>query len=131
MGKNRKFSPEYKKEMVERMETCSNISALARETGIKRKSLNEWRTKYRRGGISLLGTVGKRLPIVTAVGFPAPPRVAPAENPLRKQVRELEGKVGRQEMAIDFLKQALQRVEAARAKKNSPGADSSTPTSGK
>jgi transposase-like protein len=38
-GKWQKFSPEFKEKALERMEGCSNVTALASELGIRRKWL--------------------------------------------------------------------------------------------
>jgi transposase-like protein len=41
----RVFSREFKLEVVRRMEAGTNISALARELGIRRRLLNQWRER--------------------------------------------------------------------------------------
>ena len=46
----RLFSREFKLAALARMEAGENVSALARELGVKRKSLYEWRDRFRRGG---------------------------------------------------------------------------------
>ena len=46
-----------------------------------------------------------------------------------RRVAELERKVGQQQLEIDFLEGALQRIEASRRPIDGPGATASTPRS--
>ena len=39
----RNFSDEFRAQALERMKTCDNVTALARELGIRRKFLYYWR----------------------------------------------------------------------------------------
>jgi transposase len=55
----RVFSREFKLAVVRRMVAGTNISALARELGIRRKLLNQWRDALRRGGPPALREVGR------------------------------------------------------------------------
>lgn len=65
MRTNRKFSVAFKKEAVERMKRCENVSALAVELKVLRKTLYEWR--------AALDGRPKR-------GRPPKPRGSPAAN---------------------------------------------------
>jgi hypothetical protein len=47
----------------------------------------------------------------------------------RRQIAELERKVGEQQVALDFFKQALQRIEASRRPSDGNGATGSSPRS--
>jgi hypothetical protein len=47
----------------------------------------------------------------------------------RRQIAALEAKVGRQQLDLDFFKQALQRIEASRRPNEQPGATASSPRS--
>jgi transposase-like protein len=42
-GRPRKYSEEFRQEVLARMKTCTNVTALARELGIRRKFLYKWR----------------------------------------------------------------------------------------
>jgi len=55
----RSFSQKYKLEVVKRMESGENISALAHELAIKREVLYRWRDAHRLGGPSALRAVGR------------------------------------------------------------------------
>ena len=45
-----RFSREFKLEALRRMEAGENVSVLARELGVSRKSIYQWRNRYRLGG---------------------------------------------------------------------------------
>ena len=44
------FSREFKLEVLRRMEAGENVSVLARKLGVSRKSIYQWRNRYRLGG---------------------------------------------------------------------------------
>ena len=115
-GPRRKYSDEFRQRALERMETCDNVTGLARELGIRRKWLYKWRDKA-------LGRV--RGPRAIA---PAKPAVEERE---RKRVADLERLVARQALEIDFFKGALQRVEERRRKREETSGTASTSKSGK
>lgn len=116
-GPARKYSDEFRREALERMKTCDNIAALARELGVRRKWLYKWRDLARSG----------RVPVV---GRPPKPKVK-AEEKDRKRITELERLVARQALEIDFFKGALQRVEEQRRKREQISGTASTSKSGK
>jgi|SRR5947209_11928811 len=118
----RSFNREFKEGIVKRMLGGESPSALSRELTIRRKLLYEWRDQYRRGGAALLRTPG-RPPhgSVSYAGVTPVPPVPPAARQESK-LAELERKVGRQQLVIDFLAGALRRVEGESAKTNSSGA---------
>jgi transposase-like protein len=111
----RKYSPEFRRDVLEKMKTCPNISALARELGVRRKWLYAWKKRA-------LGGQQEQTP-------------AEAPNPaataaLRKRVAELEALTARQGLELDFFTGALQRIEERRRKRESTSAPGSTSKSG-
>ena len=116
MGRPRKFSDEFRAQALERMKTCDNVTALARELGIRRKFLYHWRDQA-------LG----RVPASEASRKPKPP----VEGRERKRVAELERLVARQALELDFFKGALQRVEELRRKREQTSGAAFTSKSGK
>ena len=54
----RRFSREFKLAALRRMQGGENVSALARELGIRRKYLYEWLERYRIGGAVGLRSCG-------------------------------------------------------------------------
>lgn len=105
----RKYSPEFRREALEKMKTCANVSRLARELGIRRKWLYQW--KEDSGG----------------------PAAAPAEADARgeRKVKDLEALVARQSLELDFFKGALQRIEEQRRKREETSEPGSTSESAK
>ena len=115
MGTPRKYSAEFRQQALERMQNCDNVTALARELGIRRKWLYAWRDQA-------LG----RAPAPTP-GVPAKPA---GEDRERKRIAELERLVAKQALEIDFFKGALQRVEELRRKREQTSGAASTSKSG-
>ena len=111
----RKYSPEFRREALERMKDCDSIAGLARELGIRRKWLYKWKDEAE-----------------AAAKNPVAARKRPsATDRLAKRVRELEALVGRQSEEIDFFKGALQKVEARRRGDGGSGETASTTRSEK
>lgn len=97
------------------MKACDNISALARELGIRRKLLYKWKDEAEE-----------------AAKYPQRRVEQPtAEERLAKRVRELEALGGRQSEEIDFFKGALQRIEERRRKREQTSGAASTSKSSK
>src|SRR5580692_10502866 len=55
----RRFSREFKLEALRRMEAGENVSDLARQLGVSRKSIYQWRNRYRLGGSKALRGRGR------------------------------------------------------------------------
>ena len=111
----RTFSTEFKQAVVVRLETGERIAAVAEELKIRRKLLYEWRAAYRRLGAA--GLNRKRGPKpggarASPDAAPAPP--APLTDLARAQARiaELERKIGKQQMDLDFFREALRLIDA-------------------
>ncbi len=111
--KARVFTRDYKLKAVERMLAGEKPSAIARELKVLRKLLYEWKDAYIAGGSAALRTRGR--PRKDLAPVPAlKPRSDRAELlQARKQIAELERKVGKQVLQLDFFAEALRRVEAA------------------
>src|SRR5262249_19349368 len=54
-----RFSREFKLEALRRMEAGANVSDLARQLGVSRKSIYQWRNRYRLGGSKALRGRGR------------------------------------------------------------------------
>ena len=112
MGKrrNRRWSSEEKRRVVERMESCRHQD-LADELEVDRRQLYAWRMQVRR---EAEGPVGEG-----------------REQRLEREVRQLREALGRKVMEADFLRGALRRIEARRQSSGSSGETASTKKSGK
>jgi transposase-like protein len=137
-SKGRRYSREVKLAAVKRMLAGENVPLLAEEIGTTRKSLYEWRRSYLRGGAQALR--GRGQPWASVAAEP-PPRVNAAAPPLpgtgeppalaelakaRGRIRELERKVGQQQLDLDFFQHALRTIREKRQPSDGSGAKSST-----
>jgi transposase len=113
----RRFSREFKLAAVRRIENGEKPSVVAQSLGVKMEVIGRWRQKVRNAGEQALRGVG-RPKGVAARGSPAGLR--------KPQMADLERLVGRQQAAIDFLEQALHRVEALRQPKKDNGGTASS-----
>jgi transposase-like protein len=120
--KSSDLSVEFKRAAVALMAPGVKISALARELGVCRQRLYEWREAMQLGDDQLRrpGRPKRRV---------EPPAQASDLAGARKRVAELERRLGQQQLELDFFKQALRQVEALRRPDNGPGATASTPSS--
>jgi transposase len=115
----RQFSRTFKLEALARFESAGNVEALARELGIRRELLYVWRRKFVASGADGLNNAGRPRPSgQSAQALSADQRTA-----------ELERRIGRQALEIDFLEGALRRIEASRQPSDGPGAMGSSPRS--
>lgn len=105
MAKNRlvKCPEEIRKMALERMQSCTNITALAKELGLSRSALYKWKWQteaHEEGG----------LPVRT----------------LQKKTHELERLLAEKTLEVDFFKGALQKIEARRQRSSNSGGAAST-----
>lgn len=111
----RTFSTEFKKAVVLRLEAGERIASVADELEIRRKLLYEWRAGYRRlGAAGLNRKRGPKPGGVRASPDAAPATPAPLSDLARAQARivELERKIGKQQMDLDFFREALRLIDA-------------------
>ncbi|MCW5978765.1 MAG: transposase [Bryobacteraceae bacterium] len=96
MGQTRrKFTKEFKEAAVRRLELGASMAEVARACEVDANVLHRWRRELRERG---------------AKAFSGNGRSRSEEN----RVAELERKVGRQAMEIDFLRRCLQHADEQR-----------------
>jgi transposase len=128
----RSFSREFKLKAIERLEAGESGSALARELTVKRTILYRWRDAWRAGGAEAVRGKRGRPTKAEALAMAAARGVAGKVNDLaqaRRQIAELERKVGQQQLDLDFFREALRHVEASRRANDGPGVTASSPAS--
>jgi transposase len=128
----RVFSREFKLKVIERLEAGESGSALALELTVKREMLYRWRDAWREGGPEALRSKLGRPPKAEAFAMERARAVAARASDLaeaRRQIAELQSKIDQQQQDLDFLKQALRRIETSRRPSISPGAKASSPRS--
>lgn len=120
--KRKEPTVEFKRAAVGLMVPGVKISALARELGVCRQRLYDWRNAMQAGD-DQLRRPGRAKRTV------APPAQANDLAGAQRRVAELERRLGQQQLELDFFKEALRRVERLRHPGNGPGATASTPSS--
>ena len=103
--KGQRYSNEFRRQAVERMCGCNNIVRLAREMGVCRRVLYNWRDRLDESN--------------------APPTRA-RELMLRKQILKLKRLLANKTIELDCFRHALQRVGARRRQNFHPGDKAST-----
>ena len=98
----RRFTQEFKLAAVEQLEQGASAAEVARVFEITSNLLNRWRREFRQGPGNAFPGEGKRRWEQTPTA-------------------QLERKVGRRAMEIDFLKGCLQRIEQQRKLRASTG----------
>jgi transposase len=139
----RRFSREFKLAALRRMQGGENVSALARELGIRRKYLYAWLERYRIGGAVGLRSCGRPTkeealamsaeegPPPDPKGVLLPPTASDRGSLLKaeRRIAELERKIGRQQVELDFFQRALRQVKDVRQRSGTLGAPASTRSS--
>lgn len=125
-GKSVRYSVEFKREALRRLESCRNVSALARELGIRRKYLYQWQAAVRQRGEQGLRSspVKAPQPEPGAPALPAPPRDAP------RRIAELERLLGEKQLEVDFFRRTFEHVRGALPRTAEDGGTPSTTESG-
>jgi transposase len=120
-GKRRVFSREFKLLAVQRVLGGESPAAVSREVQVPGGHLYKWCRHYRRGGVDALRSACRPRKIgVVDLAAPVDPGSA------RKRVSELERKIGQQQLELDFFRQALRQVGAARQPSDELGVRAST-----
>jgi transposase-like protein len=107
-----RWPEEFRRRAVERMKTCDNVAALAKELGVYRCLLYKWRERF--APIDEEPAIGEATPVT-----------------LRRKLQQLKRVVVDKTLEVDFFKGALQKVEARRQRTGSSGATASTTRSRK
>jgi transposase len=126
------LSTAEKERLVRRLEAGERVAVLAKEAGVLRKSLYEWRAAYRAFGAAGLnrkrGPKGGRASGGPAAGASGPPDARPPNTPqpadeqakAQARIGELERLVGRQQADIDFFREALRSWDEKRRASGAP-----------
>ena len=125
----RTFSWDVKERAVKRMLSGERPTALSRELGVARPKLYKWRDQYQRGGAGLWRRAVGRPEDGARSSSSARCVEERTDQAAKLQRAELERKVGRQQLVIDFLQEALRRVEGGHEQTTSSGVTGSIPTS--
>src|ERR1700759_167254 len=117
MGKKtRSYSAEFKQEAVRRMAHATSITGLAKELGIRRKFLYQWRHQFEAEGKVGLERRRGRPP-----GSKSETVKPPGPSAAELRIAELERLLGRKQLEVDFLKRAFEHVRGAASSHTSDG----------
>ena len=109
----RRYTKEFRRRAVERLQSCDNIVALSQELGVHRRLLYQWRDQSE------------------AFESAESPPGSSRESTLRKEISQLQRVLAEKTLEVDFFKGALQKVEARRQKSGISGEKASTTKSKK
>ena len=109
---------DFKRRVVARMRTSKNIAGLARELGIDRSLLYQWK-------LQLAGRPQPRRADLSQS------RESAAEKKLREENRRLKEALGEKALEADFFASALRRIEEQRRKNTASGEIACTPKYGR
>lgn len=116
----RVFSTAFKEAVVLRLEAGERLAAVADELKIRRKLLYEWRAAYRAMGVAGLnrkrGPKKGALASVKSDAAPATPAPLSDLALAKARIAELERKIGKQQMDLDFFREALRLIDALQTK---------------
>lgn len=124
-GKRRVYSREFKLSAVKRALAGESVEALSRELGVPGGHLYRWRQRYRAGGAEALRPACRPRKGTEVLDLEPSKDLVTA----RRQISELERKVGKQQLELDFFRAALRQVEGARRPNDGPGERASTRSS--
>jgi transposase-like protein len=108
-----KYPRAFRERAVERMKNCDSVLELARELGVHRSVLYDWRDQL--------------APRYRAEWQKAEET---GESRLERENRLLKQALAEKTLEVDFFKGALQKVAARRQQNNKPGETASTTKSG-
>jgi transposase len=128
--KHRYFSVEEKQSAVQRMAAGEAASTVARDIGAARDTLYKWYRKYQEGGADELRRTGRPRKAEALNARARSWQEAPDElTAARRQIAELQRKVGEQQVDLDFFRKALRHVEETRQAQAARGGAASTKSS--
>ena len=125
--KRRVFNREVKLSAVRRLMAGESAPRIAQELQIGPSHLSKWWANYRRYGAEGLRPAHR--PLKADAAKLEPMAVAADLAGAQQRIRELERKVGQQQLELDFFQKALRQVGQARRPSDGSGLQTSTPRS--
>ena len=114
--KRARYSAEFKQDAVRRMAESKTITGLAKELGIRRKFLYQWRDLLQAGGKAALERKPGRPP-----GSQSKTAFRPTPSAAELRIAELERLLGRKQLELDFFKRTFEQVRGVAAARTSDG----------
>jgi transposase-like protein len=114
--KPKSYSADFKQDAVRRMAQAKTITGLAKELGIRRKFLYQWRHQLEAEGRAGLERRRGRPP-----GSKSQVVSPPGPSAAELRIAELERLLGRKQLEVDFLKRAFEQVRGVTSNRTSDG----------
>jgi transposase len=114
--KQKSYSADFKQEAVRRMAQAKTITGLAKELGLRRKFLYQWRHQLEAEGRAGLERRRGRPP-----GSKSQTVSPPGPSAVELRIAQLERLLGRKQLEVDFLKRAFEQVRGAAPSRTSDG----------
>lgn len=114
---SRTFTTDFKQALMLRLEAGETLASVSKDAGVRRKSLYEWRAAWRALGVAGLNRKRGRKPGKPGTTRALSSRGAASEAAIdelaqaRVRIAELEGVIGRQQVDLDFFRQALRLAD--------------------
>ena len=124
--RRKRWSLEFKLQVIARMDDAVNVTVLAEELGINRELLYLWRRKYQAGGARALPPVGRPSHLSRLVDGLVVESSANGIEAKQRRIDELERKIGQQQVELDFFRAALRHVGDQQPRKGGSGGTTST-----
>ena len=126
----RYLSEAQKRAAVSRVAAGEAVSTVARSIGVNRNRLYEWCRKYREGGAEAVRRTGRPRKVESLSARSGAWEDGMDElSSARRQIAELQRKVGEQQVDLDFFRKALRHIEETRRAQGVPGGAASTKSS--
>jgi len=130
MKKHRYFPEEVKRAAADRVAGGEAVTTVAQDIGVDRRRLYEWYRKYQEGGPEGVRRVGRpRKAEVLSARARSWQGASDESAAARRQIAELERKIGQQQVDLDFFRKALRLVEETRQAQAARGGAASTKSS--
>ena len=129
MKRYRYMSEEEKRAAVGRVAGGEAVSTVARSIGIDRRRLYEWCRKHREGGPEAVRRTGRPRKEASSVRGRSWQDAPDEASAARRQIAELERKIGQQQVDLDFFRRALRHIEETRRAAAGRGGAASTKSS--
>ena len=126
-AKRRVFNREVKLSAVRRLMAGESSTKIGQELQVGGNYLSKWWASYRRYGPEGLRPAHR--PRKTDAAKLKPAAVAAELSAAEGRIRELERKIGQQQVELDFFQKALRQLGKARRPNDRPGVRTSTPPS--
>ena len=102
---------------IKRVERGEGVLPVSRDLGVTRKSLHDWIRAYKAFGPEGLNRKPGRKPGRRVLKPVAKPTTSDSSS---LRIAELEGLIGRQQLELDFFRQALRALEGTPAQGKKP-----------